>query len=85
MAKDMYTTFLYIFEKTAKKYMKCKKCKNAGIAKQSKWVIGILVRRIYKCGPLRDLVPFVQFKKREKHPWRSVNFSKVAGFSPQLY
>ena len=30
------------------------------------------------CGALRDLVPFVQFKKREKHPWRSVNFSKVA-------
>ena len=30
---------------------------------------------------LRDLVPFVQFKKCEKHPWRSVNFSKVAGFS----
>ena len=28
---------------------------------------------------LRDLVPFVQFKKREKHPWRSVTFSKVAG------
>ena len=23
---------------------------------------------------------FVQFKKREKHPWRSVIFSKVAGF-----
>ena len=29
--------------------------------------------------PLHDLVPFVQFKKREKHPWGSVNFSKVAG------
>ena len=28
---------------------------------------------------LRDLVPFVQSKKREKHPWRSVTFSKVAG------
>ena len=28
---------------------------------------------------LHDLVPFVQFKKREKHPWRSVTFSKVAG------
>ena len=27
---------------------------------------------------LRDLVPFAQFQKREKHPWRSVNFSKVA-------
>ena len=30
---------------------------------------------------LRDLVPFVQFKKREKRPWRSVNFSKVAGWN----
>ena len=26
------------------------------------------------CDALRDLVPFVQFKKREKHPWRRVNF-----------
>ena len=39
--------------------------------------------RVYKfenpqiCGALRDLVLFVQFKKREKHPWGSVNFSKV--------
>ena len=24
---------------------------------------------------LRDLVPFAQFKKREKHPWRSVTFN----------
>ena len=24
-----------------------------------------------------QFVPFVQFKKREKHPWRSVTFSKV--------
>ena len=31
----------------------------------------------YKCGALRDLVAFAQFKKRENHPWRSVNFSKV--------
>ena len=29
------------------------------------------------CVALRDLVPFVQFKKREKHPWRSVIFSKA--------
>ena len=34
-----------------------------------------------KCDALRDLAPFVQFKKREKQPWRSVNFSKGAGFS----
>ena len=26
-------------------------------------------------GALHDLVAFVQFKKREKHSWRSVNFS----------
>ena len=28
---------------------------------------------------LHDLVPFVLFKKCEKHPWRNVIFSKVAG------
>ena len=28
---------------------------------------------------LRNLVPFAQFEKREKHPWRSATFSKVAG------
>ena len=37
------------------------------------------------CGGLRDLVPPVQYKKREKHWWRIVTFSKVAGFSLQLY
>ena len=31
----------------------------------------------HKCGELRDVIPFVQFKKREKHPWKSDNFSKV--------
>ena len=25
---------------------------------------------------VRDLVPFLQLKKREKHPWRSATFSK---------
>ena len=33
---------------------------------------------------LGDLLPFVQFKKRKKHPWRSVTFSKSAGFSCRL-
>ena len=28
--------------------------------------------------PMGDLVPFVQFKKREKRPWRIINFSKAA-------
>ena len=26
------------------------------------------------CDALRDLVPYVQFKKREKHPQRSVGY-----------
>ena len=34
-----------------------------------------------KCDALRDLVPFVQFKKREKRPWRSVNFSEACNFA----
>ena len=29
------------------------------------------------------LVAFAPFKKREKHPWRTVNFSKVTGSSLQ--
>ena len=35
------------------------------------------------CDALRDFVSFVQFKKREKHPWRRVTFSKflVSGSS----
>ena len=38
-----------------------------------------VITQIRKCGVLRDLVPFVQVKKREKYPCRSVNFSKVGG------
>ena len=34
------------------------------------------------CNVLRDLVPFVQFKKRETHPCRSVNFINVADQLP---
>ena len=33
------------------------------------------------CGPLNNLVPFVQLEKLEKHPWRSVTFNKVAGLA----
>ena len=32
------------------------------------------------CDALRDLVPFVQFEKRERHPWRSDTFSGVVGY-----
>ena len=33
---------------------------------------------------LSDLIAFAKFKKSEKRPWRSVTFSKVAGFSLQI-
>ena len=26
---------------------------------------------------LLNLVPFIQFQKREKHPWRNITFSKI--------
>ena len=50
------------------------------------WTVAMLVfsLQIYEetiYDALRELLPSVQFKKREKHPWRSVTFSKVAGFS----
>ena len=45
----------------------------------------ILIHNRFTCDALRDLVPLVQFKKREKHPWKSVTFSKIAGFSLKLY
>ena len=30
------------------------------------------------CDTLSNLVLFVQFKKREKHPWKSITFSQPA-------
>ena len=30
---------------------------------------------------MHDLAPLVQFKKREKDPWRSVTFSKACNFT----
>ena len=40
----------------------------------------ILVLQANVCDVLRDLVPFVQFKKLGKQPSRSVTFTKVARF-----
>ena len=36
---------------------------------------------IHICGALRDLVPCAQFKKREKHSWRSVTVSSACNFT----
>ena len=34
---------------------------------------------------LRNLVPFAQFKVREKHSWMSATFIKLTGFRLQIY
>ena len=39
-----------------------------------------VISQTFICDILRSLVPFLQLKKCKKHPWRSVTFSKVAGF-----
>ena len=36
----------------------------------------------HKCGALCDLVPSVQFKKREKHLWRSANVFQILQMVP---
>ena len=50
------------------------------IQKLGKHIYESLLIPVLQCDVLRDLVPFVRFKKREKRPWESVTFSKVAGF-----
>ena len=43
------------------------------------------VRTITISDTSRNLVPFIQFNKLEKHPWRSVTFSKVAYTLPWVF
>ena len=40
----------------------------------------VLCMQYIRCDVLHELVSFLQIKKREKHPLRSVTFSKVTGF-----
>ena len=61
------------------KFLQLKRC-----AMATKWAPTYANIFMGICAALRNLVPYVQFKKREKHP-RSVTFSIVAGFSLQLY
>ena len=39
------------------------------------------MERLINLRPLRDLVSFVQFKKREKHPCKNVYFNKILYFT----
>ena len=37
-------------------------------------------KTVETCVALRDLGPVVKFKKRKKHPWKNVTFSKLVAF-----
>ena len=55
---------------------------NRGLPKkQLLLVAAVKIYLFHICGALRGLVPFVQFKKRKKHPWMSVNFSLACNFT----
>ena len=43
------------------------------------------IRMRVMCDVFRNLVPFVQFKKRENHPWRNVNFSTKINTPPWVF
>ena len=46
---------------------------------KTKAVMAILQNNMeHICDALRNLVQFVQFNRREKHPWSSVSFCKIA-------
>ena len=45
----------------------------------------VTFRKTDICGALRVSVSFVQFKKREKHPWRSVNFITKINTPPWVF
>ena len=53
--------------------------KKLGYLSSSK-ICSIVVFQKFVVGALRDLVPVVQLKKVEQHPWTSVTFSKFAGY-----
>ena len=54
------------------------------VSQEVKEIFNVGKKQSLICDALRDLVTFVQCKKREKHPWRSVNFSKVLIFVQML-
>ena len=47
--------------------------------------MGSILRVITLSNALHDLVPFAQFKKREKYPWKSVNTLTKSNFSPRVF
>ena len=48
------------------------------IKEHSNSYYSLSVSKHYISDTFRDLVSFAQFKKREKHPWKSITLCKVA-------
>ena len=60
------------------------KCVMAEILKQTETLTWYELIQI-KSDALRDLLPPVQFKKREKHPRRSFTLSKVGAYVAHVF
>ena len=58
-------------------YIKSSYSKKQDIKKSEAW--NMCIASSHMSAIWCDLVPFVQIKKREKHPWRSITFSEVVG------
>ena len=69
-----YILFLTFFncKKSIWIWYRIKSCKES-LGKKFSW-------ETFQCDASCNFMPFRQFKKREKHPWRSDAFRKVAGF-----
>ena len=55
-----------------------------GVGRRLK-AFNVNMTKLILCDALRALVPFVQFKKRKKHSWRSVTFSTKSNTLPWVF
>ena len=76
-----------MYPKSFTKVLKLKKCGSLNTSKSISLLTGpdVSLNQTFIRDALRDLLPFVQFKKHEKKTWESDNFRKVASSSLQLY
>ena len=76
-----------MYPKSFTKVLKLKKCGSLNTSKSISLLTcpDVSLNQTFIRDALRDLLPFVQFKKHEKKTWESDNFRKVASSSLQLY
>ena len=62
--------------------MQIRKRSETCLVKRIAKIIAFKDKGLERCDALRDLIPFVPFKKCEKHSRRSFNFSKIGQMVP---